>query len=127
MNTTQLTSDGFEFSGKWQLVDGEADFHLDNLALAMQANVLYAFVCNDEVKYIGQTKQKLCCRMCNYQKKLHSQSAAKKREVHNSLRLELAGGRLALIFARFCPRNELSAQENKARRKFDPAWNGGEK
>lgn len=127
MSAARLISDGFELSGKWQFVDGEADFNLDNLALAMLANVLYAFVCNDEVKYIGQTTQKLCCRMCNYQKKLHSQSEAKKRSVHNSLRLELEDGHFVHIYARPCPRNELREQEDKAIQKFSPAWKGGKK
>ena len=116
-----LQEKGFNLSGEWRLVDGEPDFHLRDFA--MLANVLYAFACDGEVKYIGKTEQKFCCRMCGYHKKLHSRSRAKQREVHHQLRAKIGEGIPVLIYIRPCSRGELTEMEGRCIRALNPDWN----
>lgn len=65
-NVRRLQKIGFELVGVWQLDDhNKLIIELTNLAEA--SNILYAFVCEGEVKYIGKTVQPLKKRMYGYQ------------------------------------------------------------
>ena len=128
MSVQQLISDGFELSGKWQLDGGgEPDFHLDNMDLAMQASVLYAFVCDDEIRYIGETSQKFCGRMCEYRQKLRQKLCGRKkwRKVHIHLHPKIVAGEEVLIYSRHSAPNQREQEEKRLIDKFNPLWKGG--
>lgn len=61
----RLLEIGFRNIGSWGLVDGKPIFELADLATAK--NVIYAFVSNSDVKYIGKTTVSLKKRMYGYQ------------------------------------------------------------
>ncbi|BCO31183.1 hypothetical protein TspCOW1_12860 [Thiohalobacter sp. COW1] len=63
---------GFECVGHWKLADDRPVFELTNQVNAK--NVLYAFVSNGDIKYIGKTTQTLKGRMASYQNPGPSQS-----------------------------------------------------
>ncbi|MDN7184284.1 GIY-YIG nuclease family protein [Caballeronia sp. SEWSISQ10-4 2] len=60
----RLTDIGFQLAGHWLLVDGKLKF--DAIRHAEQRNVLYAFVCDGQVRYVGKSIQKLRERMGGY-------------------------------------------------------------
>jgi hypothetical protein len=60
----RLLEIGFKFSGHWMLEDGKLQIQLAHHA--EQRNILYAFICDGEVKYIGQSTQTLRKRMDGY-------------------------------------------------------------
>lgn len=60
----RLLEIGFEPVGHWLLKDGTLDFNLSRHA--SQRHVLYAFVSDGEVKYVGKTVQTLYARMYGY-------------------------------------------------------------
>ena len=60
----RLTDIGFRLAGHWLLVDGKLKF--DAIRHAEQRNVLYAFVCDGQVRYVGKSIQKLRERMGGY-------------------------------------------------------------
>lgn len=60
----RIKSIGFSLAGRCRLVDQMLVFDLNELAAAR--NVLYAFVIDDEVMYIGKTVQPLRARMSGY-------------------------------------------------------------
>lgn len=55
---------GFQVVGQWRLVDGK--LKIDIQRHGAQRNVLYAFVCDGEVKYVGKSTQTLRARMGGY-------------------------------------------------------------
>jgi hypothetical protein len=61
----RLLSIGFINVGHWDLADGNLKYHLTSHQLAK--NVLYSFVSNGEIKYIGKTTMQLTKRMYGYQ------------------------------------------------------------
>lgn len=60
----RLLAIGFQFSGHWLLEEGRLQIDLERYA--EQHNILYAFVCNGDVKYIGQSTKALRKRMDGY-------------------------------------------------------------
>lgn len=63
---------GFRQVGEWTLDSGKVQFTLD--AAASARNVLYAFISEDAVMYIGKTVQTLKQRMNGYKKPAPTQS-----------------------------------------------------
>ena len=68
----RLIEIGFEPTGHWKIEGDLLKFEL--LQNAQQKNVLYAFVCDGEIMYIGKTVQTLKKRMSGYAKPGASQS-----------------------------------------------------
>jgi len=60
----RLLEIGFEPAGHWLLKGDELAFEL--FRHASQRNILYAFVSDGEVKYVGKTVRSLCARMAGY-------------------------------------------------------------
>lgn len=61
----RLLNIGFKKVGYWELNDGKLRCTLEKMMHVK--NVLYAFICNGTVKYIGKTLQPLKKRMSGYQ------------------------------------------------------------
>jgi hypothetical protein len=55
---------GFEIAGSWSLRRGTLDPKIDHYS--DESNVLYAFVNNGEVKYVGMSRNRLKVRMSQY-------------------------------------------------------------
>jgi hypothetical protein len=68
----RLVEIGFQQAGHWLLQGGKISFELSRLAT--QRNILYAFVCDGEVKYIGKTVSPLATRMSGYRHPSPSQT-----------------------------------------------------
>ena len=62
---------GFSYAGKWNIIDGMLELELINHGTSK--NILYSFVCNGEIKYIGKTTQQLNKRLYGYKKPASSQ------------------------------------------------------
>lgn len=60
----RLLEIGFQVVGQWQLVAGK--LQIDIQRHGVQRNVLYAFVCDGDVKYVGKSTQTLRARMGGY-------------------------------------------------------------
>lgn len=63
---------GFLTVGTWSLINNELKVNLDSFQ--RESNLLYCFVSNGSVKYVGKTKNNLEQRMYGYQKPGPSQS-----------------------------------------------------
>jgi len=61
----RLTDIGFRRVGEWQIVNETITPYLTDLSNS--ANILYAFISNGEVLYVGKTTQPLKRRMYGYQ------------------------------------------------------------
>ncbi|HVY76283.1 MAG TPA: GIY-YIG nuclease family protein [Puia sp.] len=61
----RLLNIGFIPAGRWRLDNGVIKYSLASHHTT--ANVLYSFISNDEIKYIGKTKMQLSQRMYGYQ------------------------------------------------------------
>ena len=76
MNTlspfARLKAIGFRETGRWRTIDGNTRY--ENLSLPASDNVLYAFVCDGDVMYIGKTVSSLRLRMKGYEKPGPSQT-----------------------------------------------------
>lgn len=128
----RLLEIGFELAGHWLLEDSKL-----KLALARhsaQKNVLYAFICDGEVKYVGKTVQSLSARMGGYRTPGKSQTTNIKN--HERIRELLAQDAAVEIYV--LPDNGLlhygqfhlnlaAALEDDIIRVLDPEWNGGAK
>lgn len=68
----RLLDIGFEPSGHWFLTEGRPDFTLTRNAT--RSNILYAFVSDGEVLYVGKTVRTLAVRMANYRRPGKDQS-----------------------------------------------------
>ncbi len=123
---------GFTRAGRWNLSDSALTFELD--ALADARNVLYAFVVDNELMYVGKTVQALRKRMVGYKVPSATQSTNIKnnRKIHECL----AGGKVVEIFV--LPDNGLlkyggfhvnlaAGLEDSLVRDLMPPWNGGQK
>jgi hypothetical protein len=120
---------GFQSAGHWHLVDGELSLEL--LRHGSQRNILYAFVCDGEVKYIGKTVQTLAKRLYGYKNPGTSQST----NIKNNARIKelLNTGAAVDIFA--LPDNGLlhygqfhvnlaAGLEDNIIAVLNPEWNG---
>lgn len=63
---------GFQSAGHWHLIDDELSFEL--LRHGPKKNILYAFVSDGEVKYVGKTIQSLTKRLNGYKNPGSTQS-----------------------------------------------------
>ena len=63
---------GFKYAGNWELQDKQIACNFKSHS--SDKNVLYAFVSNGEVKYIGKTTQKLSSRFSGYRNPSKTQS-----------------------------------------------------
>jgi hypothetical protein len=128
----RLVEIGFQQAGHWLLHDGKISCELSRLAT--QRNILYAFVCDGEVKYIGKTVSPLATRMSGYRNPSPSQTT----NIRNNARIAemLATGAAVDIYA--LPDNGLlhygrfhvnlaAGLEDDLIRVIDPPWNGGRK
>ena len=126
----RLLEIGFEPAGHWLVVDGKLKFDLTRHST--QTNILYAFVCDGVVVYVGKTVRTLSARMSGYRNPGTTQTT----NINNNRRLieALAGGTTVEILA--LPDNGLlhygvfhlnlaAALEDDIIRRLDPPWNGG--
>lgn len=126
----RLLEVGFQLAGHWQL-EGEA-LRLELLRFATRRNVLYAFVSDGQVMYIGKTTQSLSTRMRGYL----NPSATQTTNINNNRRIKelLQIGAAAQILV--LPDNGLlryggfhinlaAGLEDDLIRTVDPPWNGG--
>lgn len=60
----RLLDIGFEIAGHWFIENGKLRFEL--IRHSTQKNILYAFVCDGQVKYVGKTVRSLSERMAGY-------------------------------------------------------------
>jgi len=126
----RLLEIGFEPAGHWLGVDGTLKYELTRHST--QTNILYAFVCDGEVMYVGKTVRMLAARMAGYKTPAKTQTT----NVSNNRRIlsVLARGAAVEILAlpdhglmhygRF-HMNLAAALEDDIIRKLDPPWNGG--
>lgn len=68
----RLLEIGFQTAGRWALVDGRLSLEL--LRHGSQRNVLYAFVSDGDVKYVGKTTRTLAARLYGYSNPGQSQA-----------------------------------------------------
>jgi len=124
----RLVNMGFKHVGVWKLNGDKIVYNLD--FCSDLKNVLYAFICDKSVLYIGKTTQPLKKRMYGYQNPGPTQSTNKK---GNGLIKELVtSGKEVEIFA--LPDNGLlyyggfhvnlaAGLEDSIVSKIKPAWN----
>lgn len=126
----RLLEIGFAPSGHWVLEGGKLSYELARHS--SQKNILYAFICDGQVKYVGKTTQTLAARMAGYKTPSKSQTT----NINNHMRIKqmLADGVTVEIFA--LPDSGLhhygqfhlnlaAALEDDIIRVIDPEWNGG--
>lgn len=126
----RLLEIGFEPAGCWLLQGGKVAFEL--LRHASQRNILYAFVCDGQIKYVGKTVSKLAVRMSGYKNPSRTQTT----NIRNNARIKelLEAGVAVDILA--LPDNGLlhygqfhlnlaAALEDDIIRLINPEWNGG--
>lgn len=126
----RLLAIGFGFAGHWLMENGK--LKCDLIRYSSQKNVLYAFVYDGQVKYVGKTKDTLASRMNGYRTPGKTQTTNIKNNAHIK---ELLAKNVAVeIFA--LPDNGLmhygqfhlnlaAALEDDIIRVIDPEWNGG--
>ena len=126
----RLLQIGFVPAGHW-LVDGDG-LRFELTRHATERNILYAFVCDGQVKYVGKTVQALSARMLGYRNPALSQGT----NVRNKARIreQLEAGAAVEIFA--LPDNGLhhygafhlnlaAGLEDSIISVLKPPWNGG--
>jgi len=128
----RLLDIGFESAGHWHLKDGDLVFELSRHA--SQRNILYAFVSDGQVKYVGKTVKPLCIRMAQYKKPGLSQST----NINNRERIKALLLSDAAVEILALPDNGLlhygpfhlnlaAGLEDDIIRIIDPEWNGGKR
>jgi hypothetical protein len=128
----RIVNIGFAYTGEWRLKDAALVVHLPHYANAQ--NVLYAFVVDTQLMYIGKTTQPLNKRMVGYRTPGPSQSTNIKN--HQFIRIALQQGKHVEIYV--LPDNGLlhyggfhinlaAGLEDSLIRDLSPAWNGGRK
>ena len=126
----RLLEIGFQPAGHWLLIDGKLKFDL--MRHATQTNILYAFICDAEVMYVGKTIRMLATRMSGYKNPAKTQTT----NVNNHRRIVEVLARGAAIEILALPDNGLlhygkfhlnlaAALEDDIIRKLNPPWNGG--
>jgi len=91
----RLLEIGFQPAGHWLLEGNQLTFELARHSA--QENILYAFVCDGEVKYVGKTTRTLATRMAGYKRPGKTQTTNINN--HRRIREFLAGGVAVEIFA----------------------------
>ena len=125
----RLLEIGFETCGHWRLTDGKLSAELRRHS--SQHNVLYAFVCDGEVKYVGKTLQRLAKRLAGYRTPGPTQSTHLR--VSPLIKAVLAGGGAVDIlvlpdsglmhYGQF-HLNLAAGLEDAIIAKLSPQWNG---
>jgi hypothetical protein len=126
----RLLEIGFEPAGHWVLENEKLNFELTRHS--SQKNILYAFICDGQVKYVGKTVRALSVRMSGY--KNPGPTQATNINNHKRIRELLFSGVAVEIFA--LPDNGLlhygqfhmnlaAALEDDLIRVICPEWNGG--
>jgi len=126
----QLLDIGFEPAGHWLLENNKLKLELTRHST--QKNILYAFVCDGQIKYVGKTTQTLAARMSGYKNPGQTQTT----NINNNRRIKehLANGAAVEVFA--LPDSGLlhygqfhlnlaAALEDDIIRVINPEWNGG--
>ena len=126
----RLIEIGFQQAGHWRLENGSLVPEISRLAT--QRNILYAFICDGEVKYIGKTASTLAGRMRGYRNPAETQTT----NIRNNSRIReiIEGGGTVDIYA--LPDNGLlhygafhlnlaAGLEDDLIRVINPDWNGG--
>lgn len=124
----RLLEIGFQPVGHWILAGN--DIAPDLKEMSAQRNILYAFVCEGEVQYIGRATQPLSTTLLSYQRPNPTQTA--KLRNGNHIREQLAQGRKVDILA--LPDNGLlhyggfrinlaAGLEDSMVAKLQPPWN----
>lgn len=126
----KLLGIGFELAGHWIIEKNKLKCEL--LRHSSQTNILYVFVCDGQIKYVGKTVRTLAERMAGYRTPGKTQTT----NINNHRRIKklLAEGVVVEIFA--LPDNGLlhfgpfhinlaAALEDDIIRVIDPEWNGG--
>ena len=128
----RLIDIGFEKVGHWRVVGKELEFELTSLAQA--ENVLYAFLSQGEVKYIGKTSRSLEKRLYGYKYPDTTQSTNIKNNAANVREILLDGGSVEvwawadpgyLRYGEFRV-NLAAGLEDNLISKIKPPWNGRE-
>jgi GIY-YIG catalytic domain. len=129
----RLLAIGFTIAGRWVLsADGRIDF--DPQSLDSADDVLYAFVVDGELMYIGKTTKGLTSRMSNY-KNAHSSQPTNTR---NQKRIRECLLRNQSVEIYVLPDNGLlkyggfhinlaTGLEDSLIKELNPPWNGGRK
>jgi hypothetical protein len=121
---------GFEPAGHWVLEGDRLRFELNRDAT--ENNILYAFVCDGEVKYVGKTVQVLSARMMGYKNPAPTQTTNVRN--HALIREQLQAGVAVEIYA--LPDSGLhhygafhlnlaAGLEDSIIQVLQPPWNGG--
>ncbi len=126
----RLLEIGFVPAGHWILEDDKLKFELTRLST--QKNILYAFVCDGQVKYVGKTIRALAIRMSGYKTPGITQTTNinNHRRIKELLSLRVAVEILALPdngllhYGQF-HLNLAAALEDAIVRVINPEWNGG--
>lgn len=127
----RLLEIGFELAGHWLLGDDKR-LTCKLLRHSAQANILYAFVRNGEVMYVGKTIRTLSARMAGYRNPNESQTT----NINNNRRISELLTRGDAIDILALPDNGLlhygrfhvnlaAALEDDIIRTLNPPWNGG--
>lgn len=126
----RLLEIGFEPAGHWILENDQIKCEL--IRHSSQRNILYAFVCDGEVKYVGKTVRALATRMAGYKTpgKTQTTNIANHRRIKQLLAQNVAVEILALPdngllhYGQF-HLNLAAGLEDDIIRVIDPEWNGG--
>jgi hypothetical protein len=126
----RLLDIGFEPAGHWLLSEGKLVFVLTRHST--QKNILYAFVCDGEVMYVGKTVQTLVKRMSGYRTPGRTQITNIGNH-HRIVELINSGSAIEILalpdsgLMHYGPfhLNLAAALEDDIIRKLDPKWNGG--
>ncbi len=126
----RLLDIGFEPAGHWLLNEGKLVFVLARHST--QTNILYAFVCDGEVMYVGKTVQMLVKRMSAYRTPGKTQTTNIGNH-HRIVELINSGSAIEILalpdsgLMHYGPfhLNLAAALEDDIIRKLNPKWNGG--
>jgi hypothetical protein len=130
----RLLKIGFEVAGHWRSEEGVDRIQPEIIKHARQINILYAFVCDGAVMYVGKTVQTLARRMSGYSRPVPAQITNMR--VNEKIRAVMQAGQAVDILA--LPDSGLmhygvfhlnlaAALEDDIIRQLDPLWNGGRK
>jgi len=129
----RLLDVGFRDAGYWRLEDDRLVLQIDR-RFGDARDVLYAFICDGQVMYIGKTNRTLAARMANYRSPGSGQSTniGNHRRIVELLRSDAAVAILVLQdsgLMHYGPfhLNLAAGLEDSLIRVIDPPWNGGAK
>lgn len=116
-NMEKLSSYGFEYLTEWEL-NGDR-IKLRSMNWQDQAGWIYAFACEDQVRYLGITTNVLKMRMDSYRDQINDR-------VGTQIRDSLGTGMNVSIYGLRKPgltKEQLEAEESKLIQHFGADWN----